>query len=823
RKRRKRRIRRLNSLLRAIRNINRLIAEEKDLEELMREACRALSEARGYRHCGIALLDETTGQISPTAATGPEHPSTDFAVTANGDGNAPDCARATLKSREMEVRVPAEDCSDCDYGDASSECATVTLPLQQDDDFMGLLHVQLEKVRHPAESEINLLKEVARNLGFAWEKLKQERDLKKSERRFRTLVENLPGMAYRCRNEEGWPMEYCSSGCQALTGYAPGELTANQGALYGNLIHPDDREDVREKIRKAVENDRPFELEYRIHPHNGDEKWVLERGQAVEREAEGQVVLEGIITDITNRKMAEESLRKSEEKYRQIFNNANDAMYLHEIAEDGTFGPFVEVNDVACDMLGYDREEFRQMVPADIDADYREEQLPDIRARLMAEKEVVFDVDHVTRDGSTIPVEVNSHLVNIGREQRVLSIARDITERKQAEEELRQAYEQLRKTQRQLVEQERRRALTTMASGIAHNFNNALSTIRGFTDLLLQSPENLEHREKATDYLEYVRKAADNAAETVQRMRKFYRPSENEGFAPLDVNNLVEEAVSMTRPRWEEQARAEGADVEVKKDLGDIPDVRGNEAELHEMLTNLVFNAVDAMPGGGTLSFRTRQRGDQLMLEISDTGEGMSEEEQARCLDPFFTTKTESGAGLGLSTVSGIVKRHEGQIEVRSEKGEGTTVRIILPATEQVEADDTQRNKHDTGHLKVLVAEDEPQQRELMEEYLRMDDHQVNTAPDGQKGLTEFMDGYYDLVITDRSMPELNGDRLAREIKKEAPETPVIMMTGFGDMMDAAEEKVEGVDLVVSKPVSQDKLREAIADLMPGQAVIGDR
>ncbi|MFW5915220.1 MAG: response regulator, partial [Planctomycetota bacterium] len=185
-----------------------------------------------------------------------------------------------------------------------------------------------------------------------------------------------------------------------------------------------------------------------------------------------------------------------------------------------------------------------------------------------------------------------------------------------------------------------------------------------------------------------------------------------------------------------------------------------------------------------------------------------------RCLEPFYTTKQETGTGLGLSTVAGIVKRHEGQIEIRSEAGEGTTFRIILPTAERVEAEETEQTEEDSQSLKILVVEDAPEQLELIKEYLRMDDHQVNTAPDGQKGLTRFMDGYYDLVITDRSMPELNGDQLAREIKKEAPEKPVIMMTGFGDMMDAAEEKVEEVDMVLSKPVTLDKLREAIAAIM---------
>jgi signal transduction histidine kinase/CheY-like chemotaxis protein len=373
------------------------------------------------------------------------------------------------------------------------------------------------------------------------------------------------------------------------------------------------------------------------------------------------------------------------------------------------------------------------------------------------------------------------------------------------------ADQRLRHAQQQIIEQERHRALSTMASGIAHDFNNALSTILGFTDLLLQSREKLANRDTAVRYLEMIQKAASNAAETVKRMRKFYRPFEDKVMKAVDMNDLITEALSMTRPRWEGQARAAGVEITVEKKLGEISKLQGNEAELHEMLSNLIFNAVEAMPEGGTLELKTRQEDDNVVIEFRDTGIGMHENVRMHCLEPFFTTKQGTGTGLGLSIVQGTVKRHGGSITVESTPGKGTTFRIRLPVTEHCD-----KSQSDTGSttkpepLSILVIEDAEDQRRMLAEYLAMDEHRVDTVPDGEKGLHAFMQGNYDLVITDRSMPKMRGDEVAAKIKATDPEKPIIMLTGFGDMMEATDEMVEHVDVLLSKPVKLKEFRSAI-------------
>ncbi|MFP4175964.1 MAG: PAS domain S-box protein [Candidatus Brocadiia bacterium] len=383
--------------------------------------------------------------------------------------------------------------------------------------------------------------------------------------------------------------------------------------------------------------------------------------------------------------------------------------------------------------------------------------------------------------------------------------------------ELHETLEELQDTQQQVVDQERRQALTQMASGIAHDFNNALSTIKGFTDMLLQSEEKIEDSDTVTRYLQHVSQAASDAAGTVRRMRKFYRPSEDKEYEPVTLNGVIEETVSMTEPRWKNQARAEGGEIEVEKDLGDIPPVQGDQAELHEMLTNLIFNAVDAMPEGGILSFKTREEDGAVVLQMRDSGDGMPEQVRLHCFDPFYTTKQDTGgSGLGLSTVQGVVERHNGRISVDSEEGEGTTFRIVLPVAGDVSGSREEEPEAADFHqsLTILVAEDEDEQRELISEYLSGSGHRIDLVPNGREGLARFMDGYYDLVITDSSMPEMNGEQFARQVKGEAPGTPVIMLTGFGDMMTASGETPDKVDMVLSKPVDREELQKAIAQMM---------
>jgi CheY-like chemotaxis protein len=282
------------------------------------------------------------------------------------------------------------------------------------------------------------------------------------------------------------------------------------------------------------------------------------------------------------------------------------------------------------------------------------------------------------------------------------------------------------------------------------------------------------------------------------------------------LGRLVEQAVELTRPKWKDQALSLARTVTLDLDLQPVPQIPGDEAQLREALMNLIFNAVDAMPDGGTITVRTSRTPDSVMLEVSDTGTGMTDEVRSRCQEPFFTTKGQHGTGLGLSMVYGILQRHSGTLEIQSALGKGTTFRMSfsLDGLPQVPAStapaEPGQRPQTVPQLRVLVVDDEEAVRGIIVAYLQRDGHRVETAGSGQEALQKFHPGKFDLVITDRAMPRMNGDALAQAIKRSAPQQPVILLTGFGDLMGTHGEHPEGVDVVLGKPVSLAVLRNAI-------------
>ena len=396
-------------------------------------------------------------------------------------------------------------------------------------------------------------------------------------------------------------------------------------------------------------------------------------------------------------------------------------------------------------------------------------------------------------------------------------------ELQQRTKDLETAMEELKETQYQVIQQERMRALGTMASGIAHDLNNGLSLILGYGDMLLADKEAVAAGSEAETYLNEVVLAARDNAELVKRLREFYRPADGrEPRQAVNLNEVIDQALSLTAPRWQSQADNKGATIKVKKDLDDIPNIAGSPVELREVLTNLIFNAVDAMPSGGRLCFRTRCRGKTVRLQVSDTGTGMTEEVRRNCLEPFFTTKGENGSGLGLAMSYGIIRRHGGRITIESALNKGTVFTIHLPVPR--EAIKTVEVEFDriTPALRVLVVDDHPGIREIVSAYLAEDRHVVETAANAQEALEKFRSSEFDLVITDRAMPEVNGDQLAASIKELRPQKPVIMLTGFADLINATGGPSRHVDLVVSKPARLDDLRKAILEVMP-ESVTAER
>ena len=395
---------------------------------------------------------------------------------------------------------------------------------------------------------------------------------------------------------------------------------------------------------------------------------------------------------------------------------------------------------------------------------------------------------------------------------------------------LQKAYDDLRQSQQAILQQERLRALGQMASGIAHDINNAISPVALYTESLLETETALSPR--ARDYLTTIQHAVDDVAQTVSRMREFYRPREAQlDLAPVDLNRLVPQVINLTRIRWSDISLKEGVDIELRTDFAsDLPPVMGLESEIREALTNLIFNAIDAMPSGGVLTLRTR-RGDQsagaklgtsrpIVVEVADTGVGMDEETRRRCLEPFFTTKGERGTGLGLAMVYGIVQRHGAAIEIESAPGAGTTIRILFPLPTPTAAPISISIEAPRAlvRLRLLVVDDDPLLIKSLRDILESDGHDVVAATGGQAGIETFRaaaqsDRPFALVVTDLGMPGVDGRKVAEAVKTAAPGTPVVMLTGWGERMSAEGDIPPHVDHVLSKPPKLAELRATFSRL----------
>ncbi len=392
--------------------------------------------------------------------------------------------------------------------------------------------------------------------------------------------------------------------------------------------------------------------------------------------------------------------------------------------------------------------------------------------------------------------------------------------------ELQVAYESLKVAQKNLVESERLNALGQMAAGVAHDFNNLLTGILGRVQLLQMKIDAV-----GTDLplirsqLELIEKIALQGAATVRRIQEFSRIRKDSPTDPVDVNSVVKTAVELTRGKWSDECGNRGVSVTVRLSLGQIPATRGNNHDLTQVVTNLIFNAVDAMPEGGELTLRTFLGEKTIGLEVSDTGIGMSREVKEKLFQPFFSTKG-NGNGLGTSIVYGIVARHGGEIQVSSEEGGGTTVLLTLPLVDvpaEVRPFDTEERKKKGRPARILLVEDNDLNRELFRGYIVAMGHNAVVASNGNDALPIVEKGAIDLVITDLSMPGLTGYQLAEKVKKRIPGIPVILITGWAIQQDDARLRESGVDFILKKPCTLSDFRHNVDTALSSVRGAGER
>jgi CheY-like chemotaxis protein len=323
--------------------------------------------------------------------------------------------------------------------------------------------------------------------------------------------------------------------------------------------------------------------------------------------------------------------------------------------------------------------------------------------------------------------------------------------------------------------------------------------------------------------LQTIEQSSKDGAETVRRIQEFSGMRKDKEFAPLSLNELITDVTNVTQPRWKEQTLKKGIQIELTKKLGKIPKILGNPAELREVLTNIVFNAVDAMPNGGEIAITTSvQAEDWVEVRIADTGIGMTEEVKKRVFDPFFTTKGVTNTGLGMSVSYGIIKRHGGEILIESQPGKGTTFIIHLPTgyVNEIPEEKVVRpaaltpTVQGTEGARILVIDDEDSVRKILYQMLKAKGYQVVVASSGEEGIERFKQEPFDLVFTDLGMPRMSGWEVGRALKEIDPKIPIALITGWGVELNREKMKETGIDLVVSKPFNFDQVVRLVSEAM---------
>ena len=387
-----------------------------------------------------------------------------------------------------------------------------------------------------------------------------------------------------------------------------------------------------------------------------------------------------------------------------------------------------------------------------------------------------------------------------GRLEGLIAIVRDITAQREVEKQLHQS--------------EKLTALGQLAGGIAHDFNNLLQAILGYAQLMKQS---LHDPQFVSRSLNVVEAAAVDGAETVRRIQQFARLRPDGPPVGVDVNQSVHDAVAMIRPRLEEKIARDNRPLDLRLDLGTIETINGRPAALTELMTNLLLNALDAMPDGGTLTVSTRgEPGRSVVLTVADTGIGMPEAVRRRIFEPFFSTKGEGGSGLGLSMVYAIVRRHSGDIRVESEPGRGATFTLTFPvASEPVGAEPDSALPRARRPARVLLVDDDQKVLGTLTEILRSVGHIVTAAASGGAALTAYEPGRFDVVLTNLGMAGMNGWELAERVRRVDPDIAILLITGWG-LRDEEHGRLKTLKIrkCLFKPVRPAELDSAIQDAL---------
>ena len=721
--------------------------------------------------------------------------------------------------------------------------------------------------RHRAEQSLRAAnQELERRVRQRTEELEHSNDsLRQGEQRLRAYVLATSDVIYRMSPD--WGDMFQLQGQEFLSDTSD----TNRGWLE-KYIYPDDQAHVLEVIHQAIGAQSTFELEHRVRRADGTVGWTFSR--AIPLVGADGAITEwfGAASDVTDRKQTELKLQSQlarlhllsqitraigeRQDVQSIFRVVIAALEEHlpvDFCCIGVYEPtHLTITSVGtrsaalANHLGVSEQARLEIGPNGLsrcmqgelvyEPDLGEIQLPFpqqlaagglrclVAAPLVLES-TVFGVLFAARAPSHGFSSSDCEFLRQVSEHVALA-----THQAQLYQALQRAYDDLRQTQQAVMQQERLLALGKMASGIAHDINNAISPIGIYTDMLLAHAAEISPQTRGR--LQIIQRAIDDVSHTVARMREFYRArTPEQTLHPVDLNNLVLQVLDLTRARWSDMAQGRGVVIKPRKELApQLPAVLGVESELRDALTNLIFNAVDAMPAGGTLLLRTRTIAQgvepaavrAVQIQVQDTGVGMDEDTRSRCLEPFFTTKGERGTGLGLAMVYGTLQRHEAEIDIHSAIGQGTTVTLSFPVAEApVSREGTVEVEVAVPARRILLVDDDSLVLEALRVILTADGHDVVAAEGGQAGIDAFhvarAQGVpYQIVITDLGMPYVDGRQVASAVKSASPGTLVLLLTGWGQQLKDEGDIPPFVDGVSSKPPRIRELRQMFGMLGAG-------
>ena len=676
-------------------------------------------------------------------------------------------------------------------GQSVSVRSQIAYPLIIKGLFRGVLCIhQTDRLRHWTEDELSLVQSVAERLAIGMAQAELFEMVTKAKSEWETTFDSMSDgififdRAGRLKrvNRAGAAME--DSHPRSLLGRKCCDIlraTASDSAC---------------AVEKAIAEGRSVTIE--VTPDRLDRPILVSIEPVVDKQG---VVTSAVCTarDLSELRQVQAVAREHQSLLTNILESARESIYAVDMDSR-----FKWCNSATLKALGLKREELIGQRVSDLVHKADRELVSEKLASALRGQPQTYEMRYFSADRKLRYARVdNSPLVVEDRTTGVLGIARDITEQKEERERAARA--------------DKLAALGQLASGVAHDFNNSLAAILGRAQLLRRQTQD----EALVRNVEIIQTAAEDAAATVRRIQTFARKSPAKEFEMVEVSGLLNDAIEITRTRWENEARLRGLDYQVVLEAESGQHTFGCASELREVFVNMIVNALDAMPHGGRLSIGCEREGTRLRLCFADTGTGMPEDVRQKIFDPFFTTKGAHGTGLGLSVSYSIIERHEGLISVRSEIGSGTMFTIDLPAvTALTESPETPAQNVEMPSLSILVIDDEPAVRETLAEMLQMMGHQVLLAESGQSALQALLENDCDLVFTDLAMPEMDGWETSREIRRRWPEMNVVLVTGYGTGTIPPPGEDGLVNGIIGKPFDFSQVGQTITNILGDESML---